>query len=208
MVDDACATLYDNVKGLQAMQAAKVTFVTTKDSYLKTLKAAFDNPPDEVNAAVYKNAVIMLDKELKSIDSTIAGEISSRMSVIAGHKAFDDQYINLVTRIRKTIDSAQAIIARTKVDQRLTVAELNDNMDKAARDISTQLNNIALLQKKGYDVQLAPPAGDMAYLNTWHTAGSPSKLPGTATRHDMDLALILMDTHVEAIDRWANSVNV
>jgi len=200
--------LNDSLDAVKDLQKIQKVFLTTKTNYLKTLKAAYDAPPGEVNAATYKKAVTMLEKELKSIESAVRGEITNRMSAIAGNNAMQDQAVNLVNRIRKTIDSAQAIIARAKVDQTQTVAEFNDDMNKAARDISTQLNNIALLQKKGFNVQLAPPANDMAFLNTWHTKGSPSKLPEDATRNDMDNALIVLDATVEAIDRWAESVQI
>ena len=206
--DTPFVALNGDLKALGLLQKSKADFVTVKSNYLKTLKAAYDSPPGEVDAATYKAAVVMLEKELKSIESTITVEIANRMSFINGNKALEDQFVTLVHRIRKTIDSAQATIARVKVIKGMTVAEFNVEMNKAARDISAQLNNIALLQKKGYDVKLAPPQDVMTYLNTWHTGGSSSQLPEDASQKDMANALIMVDSNVEAIDRWAESVNV
>ena len=206
VVDAACNSPASDPAGLHALQTAKTGYVSARDSYLKLLHSLLATPPGEINAILYKNALATLERELRGIETDIGAEISHRNLAISGQHGLAVQYAGVVHEIHNALHEAQATLARIHANHELTVGEFNGEVEKLAREISAPLGHVTQLQTKGYTAAAAPPAAEVAYLNTWHTGGSASKLALTATRQDMEHALALVSQHLTALEHWANGL--
>jgi hypothetical protein len=198
----------------EKMAKAIANFQSLKTGYLKVLAVAGTQTPPEVkDGATYKQAVTLLEQQLKYIESALKFELSSRASVLKqiqeGARRVNSFAVvgdNLMANIRGVIDKAQVFIARARVTRELERDWFVKALSKAARDISVTVNNIEMLAKKNKDFRLPvgdPPEGVREKLNAWHTGGNQRELPKDADREDMLNELAVFEVLVNELDRWA-----
>ncbi len=162
-----------------------------------------DNP----SATKYKAGLKELITLIKAIHRDLKQEITkARMAGIVDEHtatAFKENAEANITRTKAAVARAMVFIQKARAaPDKDKIAFFNENVQKAARDITTQLGTLDKLTKQGFKFDRAEPKDLFEALSPW--ASYNRKVGAHGGDDDFNTEVALFEKFVRAAGDWAN----
>jgi hypothetical protein len=170
-------------------------FDTAFQAYEAVLKQVRSDPttdvkklPKGVTTAAYKNALTQLIKELNALNVATLGWGANATMVVG-----------LTGRLERALARADDFIADVKADP--TPDTFNKVVEDRARDITTEIGNIAKMKAKGMDTGRTQPTALFNKLTGWADKGR--RVDAESTRGEVLLELYEFEQAIQGVHAWA-----